>query len=67
MLLLVDTLGADRGFTIAQLSIVVNAIPGIFLLKDPQPKSRAAQMTFIGGVLVTLGGVVLGNLLSLDR
>ena len=35
MLLLVDKLGAGRGFTIAQLSIVVNAIMGILWLKDP--------------------------------
>jgi glucose uptake protein len=62
MLLLVDALGAGRGFTIAQLSIVVNALVGIFLLEDPQPGSQAARLTFIGCVLATLGGIILGNL-----
>jgi len=62
MLLLVEALGAGRGFTIAQLSVVVNALVGIFWLKDPAPRSSAAWLTFIGCVLATLGGIVLGNL-----
>jgi glucose uptake protein len=62
MLLLVDTLGAGRGFTIAQLSVVVNALIGIFWLKDPAPHSSAAWLTFLGCILATLGGIILGNL-----
>jgi len=62
MLLLVDNLGAGRGFTIAQLSIVVNALMGILWLKDPRPGSRAAWLTLIGCILATLGGIILGNL-----
>ena len=62
MLLLVDQLGAGRGFTIAQLSIVVNALTGIYLLKDPKPKTRAATLTLIGCVLATFGGILLGNI-----
>lgn len=62
MLLLVDTLGAGRGFTIAQLSIVVNALVGIYWLKDPQPRSRAAWLTLTGCALATIGGIILGNL-----
>lgn len=62
MLLLVAELGAGRGFTIAQLSVVVNALMGIFVLKDPAPRTRAALLTLIGCVLATLGGVALGNL-----
>jgi glucose uptake protein len=62
MLLLVDTLGVGRGFTIAQLSIVVNALVGILWLKDPQPGSRAAWLTLIGCLLATFGGIILGNL-----
>jgi glucose uptake protein len=62
MLLLVDQIGAGRGFTIAQLSIVVNALIGIYWLKDPKPKTRAASFTLIGCVLATLGGILLGNL-----
>ncbi|HNB53338.1 MAG TPA: GRP family sugar transporter [Anaerolineales bacterium] len=62
MLLLVGALGAGRGFTIAQLSVVVNAIVGILWLKDPEPRSRAAWLTLAGCVLATVGGILLGNL-----
>jgi glucose uptake protein len=62
MLLLVDLWGAGKGFTIAQLSVVVNALVGIYWLKDPQPRTRAATMTLIGCALATLGGIILGRL-----
>lgn len=62
MLLLVGALGAGRGFTIAQLSVVVNALMGIFILKDPAPHTRAAAMTFAGCILAMIGGIVLGIL-----
>jgi glucose uptake protein len=62
MLLLVNEIGAGRGFTIAQLAVVVNALLGVYWLKDPQPKTRAATSTLAGCVLAMIGGVVLGNL-----
>ncbi len=62
MLLLVGELGAGKGFTIAQLCVVVNALIGVYILKDPQPKTRAAAFTLIGCLLATCGGIVLGNL-----
>lgn len=62
MLLMVDRLGTGRGFTITQLSVVVNALVGIFVLKDPAPKSKAALLTFVGCVVATAGAIVLGNL-----
>lgn len=62
MLLLTDALGAGKGFTISQLSVVVNALMGIYWMKNPQPRSRAATLTLVGCLLATLGGVVLGNL-----
>lgn len=62
MLLLVGELGAGKGYTIAQLSVVVNALAGIFLLKEPRPATRAAHMTLLGCALATLGGILLGNL-----
>lgn len=62
MLLLVEQLGAGRGFTLSQLGVVVNGLTGVYLLKDPQPKSRAATLTLVGCVLATLGGILLGNL-----
>ena len=51
-----------RGFTIAQLAVVVNALIGVYWLKDPQPKTRAATLTLAGCVLAMAGGIVLGNL-----
>ncbi len=62
MLLLVGELGAGRGFTIAQLGIVVNALIGVYWLKEPRPKTRAATLTLTGCVLAMLGGILLGNL-----
>jgi glucose uptake protein len=62
MLLLVDAIGAGKGFTISQISVVVSALIGIYWLHDPPPKTRAARLTFAGCVLAMLGGIVLGNL-----
>jgi glucose uptake protein len=62
MLLLVGKMGAGRGFTISQLSVVVNALVGILWLKDPPPRSRAAWLTLLGCVLATAGGILLGSL-----
>jgi glucose uptake protein len=62
MLLLVNEIGAGRGFTIAQLAVVVNALLGVYWLKDPPPRTRAAAWTLSGCVLAMIGGVVLGNL-----
>lgn len=62
MLLLVGHLGAGKGFTIAQLSLVVNALVGIYWLKEPGPGTPAARMTLLGCVLATAGGILLGNL-----
>jgi glucose uptake protein len=61
MLLLVDEIGAGRGFTISQLGIVVNGLIGVYLLKDPAPRSRPAYLTLAGCVLAMLGGILLGN------
>lgn len=62
MLLLVGVIGAGKGFTISQLSVVVSALIGIYWLHEPAPRTRAARLTFIGCVLAMLGGIVLGNL-----
>lgn len=62
MLLLVDTLGAGKGFTISQLSLVINSLIGVFWLKNPTPRSGAAVFILIGSLLATLGGIILGNL-----
>ncbi|MBN1259231.1 MAG: hypothetical protein JXB35_00990 [Anaerolineae bacterium] len=62
MLLLVGAIGAGKGFTISQLSVVVSALIGIYGLREPPPKTRAARLIFAGCVLATVGGIVLGNL-----
>jgi glucose uptake protein len=62
MLLLVDTMGAGKGYTIAQLSVVVNALVGIYGLKDPRPGTRAATLTLAGCVLATIGGILLNSI-----
>jgi glucose uptake protein len=62
VLLLVDVVGAGRGFTISQISVVVSALIGIYWLGEPPPKTAAARLTFTGCVLATIGGIVLGNL-----
>ena len=61
-LLLIESLGAGKGFTISQLSVVVNALIGIYWLKDPHPRPRAAALTLAGCVLATVGGIIFGNL-----
>ena len=62
MLLLVNEIGAGRGFTIAQLGVVVNALVGVYVLKDPRPRTRAATLTLAGCVPAMIGGIVLGNI-----
>lgn len=62
MLLLVDVIGAGKGFTIAQISLVVSALIGIYWLHEPPPRTRIANWTLVGCVLATIGGIVLGNL-----
>ena len=62
MLLLVDVIGAGKGFTIAQISVVVSALIGIYWLHEPPPRTRVANWTLVGCMLATAGGIVLGNL-----
>jgi glucose uptake protein len=62
MLLLVGEFGAGRGFTISQLGIVVNGLLGIYWLKDPPPRSRAAALTLVGCLCATVGGILMGAL-----
>ncbi len=62
MLLLVEQLGAGRGYTISQLGVVVNSLIGVFIFKDPLPKTRAATFTIIGCIIATGGAILLGTL-----
>jgi glucose uptake protein len=59
---LVAAVGAGRGFTIAQLSLPVNALLGIYLFRNPAPRTRAAWVTQAGVLIAGVGGVLLGTL-----
>jgi glucose uptake protein len=61
-LLMMERIGTGKGFTIAQLSVVVNTLLGIFWENKPRPGTRAAHFTLTGAVVATLGAAVLGNL-----
>lgn len=63
-LLMMEGIGTGKGFTIAQLCVVVNALAGIFLFKNPPPGSKAAWRTLTGVLIATMAGAVLGNLKS---
>jgi len=62
LLALVTRVGTGVGFTIAQLSLLVNVSVGIFVFKVPRPGSHAARVALIGIVLAGIGGVAIGAL-----
>lgn len=57
---LVPRIGTGAGFTIAQLSLLVNASVGIWVFKVPAPGSRAAKVAIAGILLAGVGGTVIG-------
>ena len=57
---LVSRVGTGAGFTIAQLSLLVNAGVGIWVFKVPPPGSRAAKVASAGILLAGVGGTVIG-------
>jgi glucose uptake protein len=57
---LVARVGTGAGFTIAQLSLLVNAAVGIYVFKVPTPGSRPARVALTGIVLAGVGGTVIG-------
>jgi len=57
---LVSRVGTGAGFTIAQLSLLVNASVGIWVFKVPRPGTRAARTAMAGIVLAGVGGGVIG-------
>jgi glucose uptake protein len=59
---LVSRVGTGVGFTIAQLSLLVNASIGIWLFKVPPPGSRAAKLATAGILIAGTGGVLIGAL-----
>ncbi len=61
-LAMMQIIGTGKGFTIAQLCVVVNALVGIYILKEPSPKSKAAKLTLVGVVIAMIGAVLFGNM-----
>lgn len=61
-LAMMEIIGTGRGFTIAQLCVVVNALIGVYILKEPNPKSRAAKLTLVGVIVAMVGAVIIGNI-----
>lgn len=59
---MMELIGTGKGYTIAQLCVVVNALIGILIFKNPNPRSKAALLTFIGIAIATAGGILLGNI-----
>ena len=59
---LVKRVGTGVGFTIAQLSLLVNASIGIWVFRVPKPGSCAARVVLVGIVLAGAGGTAIGAL-----
>ncbi|HTJ66069.1 MAG TPA: GRP family sugar transporter [Actinospica sp.] len=59
---LVARVGAGVGFTIAQLSLPVNAAISIWVFKQPAPGTRAARTAITGILLAGVGGTIIGAL-----
>jgi glucose uptake protein len=57
---LVSRVGTGVGFTIAQLSLLVNASIGIWVFKVPRPGSRAANIALAGILVAGVGGGLIG-------
>jgi glucose uptake protein len=57
---LVARVGTGTGFTIAQLSLLVNASIGIWAFHVPKPGTSAARKVIAGIVIAGIGGCVIG-------
>jgi glucose uptake protein GlcU len=59
---LVARVGTGTGFTIAQLSLVVNAGIGVWIFRVPEPGTRQAHKVLAGIVLAGIGGCAIAAL-----
>src|SRR5258708_20840691 len=59
---LVSRVGTGAGFTIAQLSLLINASIGIWLFRVPPPGSVAAKLAMAGIVIAASAGAFIGAL-----
>ncbi len=60
LLSLVTRVGTGVGFTIAQLSLLVNASIGMWVFKVPKPGSPASRRVLVGILVAGSGGVLIG-------
>jgi glucose uptake protein len=58
---LVARVGTGAGFTIAQLSLLVNASIGIWVFHVPEPGTRQARRVLAGILLAGVGGCLIGT------
>jgi glucose uptake protein len=59
LLALVARVGTGTGFTIAQLSLLVNASVGVWVFRVPEPGTRQAHKVLVGIVLAGIGGCAI--------
>ena len=59
LLALVARVGTGTGFTIAQLSLLVNASVGVWVFHVPEPGTRQARKVLAGIVVAGIGGCVI--------
>jgi glucose uptake protein GlcU len=59
LLTLVARVGTGTGFTIAQLSLLVNASIGIWVFHVPEPGTRQARKVMVGIVIAGIGGCAI--------
>ena len=59
LLALVARVGTGTGFTIAQLSLLVNASVGVWVFHVPEPGTRQARKVLAGIVLAGIGGCAI--------
>ncbi len=57
---LIPRVGTGVGFTIAQLSLLVNASVGIWIFKEPEPGTPAARTALRGILIAGIGGCIVG-------
>lgn len=61
-LAMMQAIGTGKGFTIAQLAVAINALVSVYVLKEPEPKSRAARITLSGVAVAIVGALMLGSI-----
>jgi glucose uptake protein len=62
LLVVVGKVGTGTGFTIAQLSLLVNASIGVWVFRVPEPGTSQARQVLAGIVLAGIGGCAIAAL-----